>query len=80
MRKLMLLGFSTLVVVFVAFGADARSSDEEDAPQTIAQSDHDSPLPRLHPGAATKAERKSPVAARKPALAPQQENNFGGGY
>lgn len=80
MRKLILLGFSTLVIACGAFGADARSSDEEDAPQTIAQSDQDSSLLRSRSGAAVKAERKSPVAARRPALVPQQENSFGGGY
>lgn len=80
MRKITLLGFSIFVIFFGAFGADARSSDEEDAPQATVQSDHEPPLLRSHPGSAIKAEHKSPIAARKPIVVPQQENTFGGGY
>jgi hypothetical protein len=80
MRKIMLLGFSTVGIVFGAFGVDARSSDEEDAPQSTAQSGHDAPLHRLHHGATAKAGQKPPVDAPNPAIVPQQENTFGGGY
>jgi hypothetical protein len=37
MRKIMLLGVSSLFIVCSAFDADARSSDEEDSPQASTQ-------------------------------------------
>jgi hypothetical protein len=75
MRKIILSGFTSLVIVCGAFGADARSSDEEDSPQASAQRND---APRLHPSpsdANLRAERKPVAGAHPPAPSPAQEDD-----
>ena len=79
MRKIMLVGFSTLVVVCGAFGADARSSDEEDSPQAATQSDYAPPLRRSPSGANLRVGRKSPAVSHDPAVFRRQGDMYDGG-
>jgi hypothetical protein len=79
MRKIILLGFTSLVLVCGAVGADARSSDEEDAPQAAAEPVY---TPLFHPSPAAanlRAERKPSVGSHRAAAAPAQEDD-GHGY
>jgi hypothetical protein len=93
MRKIILLGFASLVLVCGAVGADARSSDEEDTPQATTQTVY-APRFSLSPadvdlraerrpaagarGPAMRAERKPVAGARRPTPAPAQEDDHVG--
>jgi hypothetical protein len=80
MRKIMLLGVSSLVIVCSAFGADARSSDEEDSPQASTQPGYTWPLHRSPSSATLHAGRKSPASSHGPAGSRQQEDINDRGY
>jgi hypothetical protein len=78
MRKIVLIGFTSLVLVCGAFGADARSSDEEDAPQAAAQAAHAPPFYPAPAEAGLRAERKALTGFRRAAAAQAQANDSQG--
>jgi hypothetical protein len=71
MRKIVLSGLASLALVCCAFGADARSSDEEDTPQSSVEA-----AERLSPAnASRRAEGKPFAGAHRPVVAPAPEDD-----
>jgi hypothetical protein len=68
MRKIILSGMAGFVLVCGACGAEARSSDEEDAPQAAAQAAHAPPFNPMPVGANLRA-------AHKPAPPAQEDDS-----
>jgi hypothetical protein len=80
MRKIMLLGVSSLFIVCSAFDADARSSDEEDSPQASTQPGYTLPHHRSPSGATLHAGRRFPASSHDSAGFRRQEDINDGGY
>ena len=78
MRKIILLGFASLVIVCGAVGADARSSDEEDTPQASTEPAHAQPRTLSPADANLRAEHKPVGGSHRPAAAPAQEDEHVG--
>ena len=78
MRKIILFGFASLVFVCGAVAADARSSDEEDAPQASVERAYAPPRYLSPADANLRAERKPVAGAHRPAPAPAQEDEHVG--
>jgi hypothetical protein len=78
MRKIILFGFTSLVLACGAVAADARSSDEEDAPQAAAQAAHAPPFYPAPADAGSRAERKALAGVRRAAAAPAPANDSQG--
>ena len=71
MRKIILFGFAGLVFVCGAVAADARSSDEEDTPQSSVEA-----AEQLSPAnASRRAEGKPFAGAHRPVVAPAPEDD-----
>ena len=75
MRKIIMLGCVSFALVCAAADADARSSDEEDTPQTASAMIAASPRTLSPASINLHAERKPGAGARRPAAAPMQEDD-----
>jgi hypothetical protein len=78
MRKIILFGFASLALVCGAFGADARSSDEEDTPQVSVEPAHAPPRNLAPANANLRAQHKPVTGSHRPAAAPAQEDEHVG--